>query len=69
MILHLHRQDGWLRLPAVAFGIAEIPLLYAVGRRLVGDRPALIACLVMAVAVPEIEIDQIAFQMGNGDVQ
>lgn len=42
--------EFWLRLPAVLFGVATIPLLYAFVRRLATPRRALIAAAALALA-------------------
>ncbi len=51
-------SDVWLRLPAVIFGVIAVLLLYPVARRLADTSVALIACLIMAVAVPELDHSQ-----------
>ena len=53
-----HAGDGWLRLPAVFFGVAAVVLLYLLGRRLAATSAATVACLIMAVAVPELDHSQ-----------
>ncbi|MHB0912437.1 MAG: glycosyltransferase family 39 protein [Armatimonadota bacterium] len=50
MKLGLH-SEFWLRLPSALFGAAGVWLLYALGRRLFGTRPALLASAFMAVSV------------------
>lgn len=57
-ITHLAAGDGLLRLPAVVCGILEVVLLFLVGRRLVGRAAALVACLIMSMAVPELDHSQ-----------
>lgn len=42
-------SDFALRFPSVAFGVAAIPLLYQLSRRLLGMRVALVAALLLAV--------------------
>jgi mannosyltransferase len=54
----LHAGDGWVRLPAVFFGVAAVVLLYLLGRRLAGTSAAIVGCLIMAVAVPELDHSQ-----------
>lgn len=54
----LQAGDGWVRLPAVFFGVAGIVLLYLLGRRLAGTSAATVACLIMAVAVHELDHSQ-----------
>lgn len=51
-------SDVWVRLPAVIFGTIGILLLFPVARRLADTSVALIACLIMAVAVPELDHSQ-----------
>ncbi len=51
-------SDVWMRLPAVIFGVIAVLLLYPVARRLADTSVALIACLIMAVAVPELDHSQ-----------
>jgi mannosyltransferase len=48
--LHLGQTEAWVRLPAALFGIASIPLIYLVGRRLVGLGPALASAAMLAVS-------------------
>src|SRR5437667_4072923 len=50
--------DAWVRLPAVFFGVVAIVLLYLLGRRLASSSSALVACLIMAIAVPELDHSQ-----------
>jgi mannosyltransferase len=56
--LSLGDGDVWVRLPAAFFGVAAIVLLYFFGRRMVGVPAAVVACLVMAIAVPELDHSQ-----------
>lgn len=51
-------SDVWVRLPAVIFGVISVLLLYPVARRLADTSSALMACLIMAVAVPELDHSQ-----------
>ena len=46
----LSQAEAWLRLPSALAGAASIPLLFLVGRRLAGDRAALLASLLLAVS-------------------
>jgi uncharacterized membrane protein len=48
--LQLGDSDFILRLPSALFGIASIPLLYLLAKRLVGARAALIATALMAIS-------------------
>ena len=56
--LHFGRGDVWPRLLALLFGLGGIVVLYVLGRRLVGVAAALVACVIMAVAVPELDHSQ-----------
>ena len=47
-----------LRLPAVFCGVSAIVLLYLLGRRFASSSSALVACLIMAIAVPELDHSQ-----------
>ena len=46
--LHLGQSEAWVRLPAAVFGIASIPLIYLVARKLVGVIPALASAAMLA---------------------
>ena len=46
--LHLGQSEAWIRLPAAIFGIASIPLIYMVARRLIGVKAALAAAAILA---------------------
>ncbi|MFI5115395.1 MAG: glycosyltransferase family 39 protein [Terriglobales bacterium] len=46
--LHLGQTEFWVRLPAAIFGIASIPLIYLLARKLVGVGPALAAAAIFA---------------------
>jgi hypothetical protein len=50
--------DAWVRLPAVFFGVVAIVLLYFLGRRLADAPAALMGCLIMAIAMPEVDRSQ-----------
>src|SRR5262249_4094958 len=54
----LRAGDGWVRLPAGFFGVAGIVVLYLLGRRLARTSAATVACLIMALAVPELDHSQ-----------
>lgn len=48
------------RLPAVFFGVASIPALFLLGRRIVGTREALLACTVMTFSYHHVWFSQSA---------
>ena len=49
--LSVFGESPWsLRLPAVAFGVATVPVLYALGRRLTSEREAAFASAILAVS-------------------
>ena len=54
----LGSSDAWLRLPAVAFGVAGIAALWAATKAAAGPHVAMLACALMALAVPEIDHSQ-----------
>jgi len=56
--LHLGQSEAWLRLPAAVFGIASIPLLYLVARKLVGFRPALASTAILAFSPTHVYYSQ-----------
>jgi uncharacterized membrane protein len=49
-----------LRLPAVLFGVARIPLIYALGRSLFDRRVALLSAVLLTFAVWDIEVSRTA---------
>lgn len=51
-----------LRLPAVFSGLLTVALLYALGRRLYGTRPALIASALLAVGLWPVLLDRLALR-------
>jgi hypothetical protein len=52
-------EQAWaLRLPSVGFGIASIWALFLVGRRLIGEKEALLACALMTVSYHHIWFSQ-----------
>jgi 4-amino-4-deoxy-L-arabinose transferase-like glycosyltransferase len=56
--LHLGQIEAWVRLPAAIFGIASIPLIYLVGRKLVGERPALASAAILAFSPTHVYYSQ-----------
>jgi uncharacterized membrane protein len=50
VFLELGDTDFMLRLPSALFGIASIPLLYLLAKRLAGERAALFATALMAIS-------------------
>lgn len=52
------RSETWLRLPSVAFGFAAVLLIYLVGKRLFGHKPAIIASLIAAVSPLQVNHSQ-----------
>jgi len=42
-------SEAWLRIPSVLWGACSVPLLFVVGRRIVGTRAALFASLLLAL--------------------
>lgn len=46
--LPLGQSEAWIRLPAAVFGIASIPLIYLVARKLMGVIPALASAAMLA---------------------
>ena len=52
-------ESAWsIRLPAVLFGVASIPVLYALGERVTGTREALLACAILSVSYHHIWFSQ-----------
>lgn len=63
VLAHISRalfgEHPWsVRLPAVLFGIATVPALYALARRLVTQREALLACALLAVSYHHVWFSQ-----------
>lgn len=54
MKLGMGHSEFFLRLPAALFGAASVWLVYLLGRKLVGERPALMASFFMAISVLQI---------------
>lgn len=49
--MQLGRQEFWLRLPALFFGVLAVPLTYSLARRLFTRRVGYLAALLMAIAL------------------
>jgi 4-amino-4-deoxy-L-arabinose transferase-like glycosyltransferase len=56
--IHLGSSEAWIRLPAALFGIAAIPLIYLVARKLVGSRPALASAALLAFSSTHVYYSQ-----------
>ncbi len=57
--LSVFGEHVWaLRVPSVLFGVASIWALFLLGRRLIGERPALLACALMTVSYHHIWFSQ-----------
>jgi len=56
--LHLGQSEAWVRLPAAIFGIASIPVIYLVARKLVGLRPALASAAILAFSPTHVYYSQ-----------
>ena len=56
--LHLGQSEVWVRLPAAIFGIASIPLIYLVARKLVGVGPALASAAILAFSPTHVYYSQ-----------
>jgi 4-amino-4-deoxy-L-arabinose transferase-like glycosyltransferase len=56
--LHLGQSEVWVRLPAAIFGIASIPLIYVVARKLVGVGPALASAAILAFSPTHVYYSQ-----------
>jgi mannosyltransferase len=50
--------EAWIRLPSVLFAIASIPLLYALARRLIGEKAALAAAVLFALSPTDVYYSQ-----------
>lgn len=61
-LLHFWTRFGqsefWLRLPSALFGVATVPLLYALGSRLFGKRTGLAAAFLLAVQPVQVAYSQ-----------
>lgn len=63
LLAHISRgafgESAWsIRLPAFLFGVAAVPALYALARRLVPRREALLACALLAVSYHHVWFSQ-----------
>ena len=57
--MRIFGEQVWaLRLPSVLFGVASIWALFLLGRRLLGETPALLACALMTVSYHHIWFSQ-----------
>lgn len=57
--VELFGESAWaVRLPSVVFGVASIWALYFLGRKLIGARPAMLACLLMTLSYHHIWFSQ-----------
>ncbi|HKD84018.1 MAG TPA: glycosyltransferase family 39 protein [Terriglobales bacterium] len=56
--IHLGDGEAWLRLPSALFGIASIPAMYVVARRLVSTGPALGAAALLAFSPADVYYSQ-----------
>lgn len=51
-------SEAWLRLPSALFGIASIPLIYVVGRKLMASKAALAAAALLTFSPTHVEYSQ-----------
>jgi mannosyltransferase len=56
--IHLGSSEAWLRMPSAIFGIASIPLLYAVGRKFTGVTSSLLAAALLAFSPTAVYYSQ-----------
>jgi 4-amino-4-deoxy-L-arabinose transferase-like glycosyltransferase len=56
--IFLGRSDGWTRLPAVMIGTLTLPLIYQLGRRLLGPLEGLLLLALLAVSPLHIRYSQ-----------
>lgn len=56
--LHFGNSEFWIRLPSAIFGIATIPVIYIVARKLVGTGPALAAAALLAFSSTHVYYSQ-----------
>jgi 4-amino-4-deoxy-L-arabinose transferase-like glycosyltransferase len=56
--IFLGRGDGWMRIPAVLVGTLTLPLVYPLGRRLLGRTEGLLLMLLLAVAPFHVRYSQ-----------
>ena len=56
--LHPGQSEAWVRLPAAVFGIASIPVIYLVARKLVGGEAALASAAILAFSPTHVYYSQ-----------
>ena len=56
--LHLGNSEAWIRLPAALFGIASLPLMYLLARKLVGHRAAIASAAMLALSPAHVYYSQ-----------
>lgn len=56
--MHLGNSEVWIRLPAAIFGIAAVPLIYLVARKLVGAGPAVASAALLAFSPTHVSYSQ-----------
>jgi 4-amino-4-deoxy-L-arabinose transferase-like glycosyltransferase len=56
--VHLGSSEAWLRLPSALFGIASIPVLYALARKFMAAGPALAAAALLAFSPTHVYYSQ-----------
>ena len=56
--VHFGISEVWLRLPSAVFGIASIPLIFVIGRKLIGTTPALAAAALLTFSPTHVEYSQ-----------
>jgi mannosyltransferase len=64
--LHFGDSEAWIRLPAALMGIASLPLLYPVARKLVGRQAALLSTAIFALSPSHIYYSQNARSYSMG---
>jgi mannosyltransferase len=56
--LRLGDSEAWIRLPSAIFAIASIPLIYVVARKLIGEKAALAAAVLLAFSPTDVYYSQ-----------
>jgi len=56
--IHFGDSEAWLRLPSALFGIASVPLLYAVARKFMGGTAAMAAAALLAFSPTHVYYSQ-----------
>jgi mannosyltransferase len=56
--LHFGNSEAWIRLPAAIFGIAAIPAIYFLARKLVGPGPALASAAMLTFSTTHVVYSQ-----------